>query len=115
VKRVIRFSIAEESIEDMCRANRFNPCLEITFRDKTGMHTHKISAGYGDDIFVYREHEKTFVLSQNTGLGYIGLEVFNGCDQAGDIFLEHHQVITILGRDDLAPFHVIKRMMEFIA
>lgn len=110
MRRIIKYSISKEAFKDMCKARRFNPCLEITFRDKTGRHTHKLSAGYGDDIHVYREDKETFVLSQNTGLGYIGIEVFSGCEKIGDIFLEHHQVIEALGNDNLAQFTIIRRL-----
>jgi len=114
VRKVTNYNISKESFGDMCKAKRFNPCLEITFRDRTGKHTHKLSAGYSDIIHVYREHEETFVLSENSGLGYVGLEVFNGSEKAGDIFLESHQVKEILCRDDLAPFTAIRRLGEYI-
>ena len=114
MKRVTHFSIAKELIEDMCDARKFNPCLEITFRDKTGKHTHKLSAGYSDFIHVYRELGETFVLSENFKMGYFGLEVFNGSEKAGDIFIESHQVKDILGNEALAPANIIKRMMEYI-
>lgn len=114
MRRIRNYSISKENTEDMIRAKRFNPCLEITFRDKSGIHTHKIGSGYSDDICVYRENGITFVLSQNTGLGYIGLEVFEGADKTGEIFLEEHQVIETLGREDLAPFNAIKRLREHV-
>jgi hypothetical protein len=114
VKRVTRFSIAKESIEDMCRAKRFNPCLEITFRDRAGGHTHKLSAGHSDVLDVYRDGTETYVLSHNEGLGYFGLEVFEGAKITGDMFVESHQVKDILGNENLAPFNIIKRMREYI-
>jgi hypothetical protein len=114
VKRVTHFSIAKESIEDMCKARRFNPCLEITFRDRTGIHTHKIGAGHSDTLDVYREGSETLVLSHNHDLGYFGLEIFEGSDKIGNIFIENHQVKETIVRDDLAPFNTIKRMAAHI-
>jgi hypothetical protein len=114
MRRIHRFSINKESIEDMIKAGRFNPCLEITFRDRSGHHTHKLSAGYSDDIHVYREGSETYVLSTNSRLGYVGLEVFEGADKAGAIFLEENQVKDTLGHEDLAPFNAIKRLREHI-
>jgi len=114
MRRVTNYTISKESLEDMCEARRFNPCLAITFRDRTGEHTHKLSAGHSDIIHVYREHTETFVLSENSGLGYFGLEVFNSSEKAGDIFLESHQVKEILCRDDLTPFTVIRRLGEYV-
>jgi len=114
MRKVTNYTISKESLKDMCEAQRFNPCLEITFKDRSGKHTHKLSAGYSDIIYVYREHGETFVLSENSGLSYFGLEVFNGSEKAGHIFLESHQVEEILCRDDLAPFTVIRRLGEYI-
>ena len=114
MKRVKNFIIAKESFEDMCEARRFNPCLEITFRDRRGQHTHKISAGYDDEIHVYREHGETFILTQNQRLGYVGLEVFNGAESVGEIFLQGDNVIETLGRDDLAPFTIIRRLKDYV-
>ncbi len=98
----------------MIKAKRFNPCLEITFRDRSGRHTHKLSAGYDDDLDVYREGAATYILSTNSKLGYIGLEVFAGADKTGEIFVEEYQVKEILGSEDLAPFNAIKRLREDI-
>jgi hypothetical protein len=114
VRRVTNYSIRKESLRDMREAGRFNPCLEITFKDRKGNHTQKLSAGYQDEIHAYREGEYTFVLCQNPRLGYIGLEVFKGEEQTGDIFLEHHHVIEVLERDDLAPHTIINRLKDYV-
>jgi len=114
VRKVKSYAVRKESFEDMIEAKRFNPCLEIIFRDKTGRHTHKISAGYSDDVSVYRENSETFVLSQNHSLGYVGLEAFMGSEKIGDIFLEEHQVKETIGRDDLAPFTIIRSLMDYL-
>jgi hypothetical protein len=110
MRKITNYSISKEPIEDMIEAGRFNPCIQITFRDRRGVHTHKLGAGYKDDIHVYREHGDTFVLTRNCRLGYVGLEVFNGNESVGDIFLQGDNVTEILGRDDLAPFTIIRRL-----
>ena len=114
MRKVSNYTIGKETFDDMLNAGRFNPCLEITFMDQSGKHTHKMSAGYSDEIHVYREHGETFVLSQNRRLGYVGLEVFMGDENVGEIFLEDHQVKEILGKDDLAPFTIIRKLGEYI-
>ena len=114
MRAIKNYTISKESFEDMRKAKRFNPCLEITFQDKKGVHHYKLSAGYEDDIYVYREHQQTFILTQNHRLGYVGLEVFEDDGKAGDIFLEAHQVSDVLGRDDLAPFTIIRRLRDFV-
>lgn len=113
--KVNNYKIQKESFEDMHKAQRFNPNLEITFHDKHGIHTHKISAGYRDDIYVYREHGITFILVHNQYLGYVGLEMFCGKERVGDIFLEYHQIIETLGRCDFAPYTMISRLKEYIS
>ena len=65
MRKIHNFSISKESTDEMIKAGRFNPCLEITFRDRSGKHTHKLSAGYGDYRDVYREGPETYVLSSN--------------------------------------------------
>jgi hypothetical protein len=114
VRKVKKYTISKESFEDMCKAKKFNPSLKITFRDKNGIHHHKLSAGYDDDVYVYREHQETFILTQNSRLGYVGLEVFEGDTKSADIFLEAHQVIEVLGKDDLAPFTMIRRLCDHL-
>ena len=114
MRKIKNYRINKESTEDMIQAKRFNPCLEITFRDRSGQHTHKLSAGYDDDLDVYREGPETYILTTNSRLGYIGLEVFEGADKTAEIFLEEHQVKELIGRDDLASFNAIKRLREHI-
>ena len=114
MRRINRFSISKESYEDMLASRRFNPSLTISFRDKSGQHTHKLSAGYGDVLNVYREGIETYILSTKSMLGYVGLEVLEGPDKTGEFFVEDHQVKEVLGRDNLAPFNVIKRLREHI-
>jgi hypothetical protein len=114
VRKVKRYTISKESFEDMRKAKRFNPCLKITFRDKNGIHHHNLSAGYSDDICVCREHQQTFILTQNPHLGYVGLEAFEGNQRIGDIFLEAHQVIEVLQKDNLAPFTIIRKLRNYV-
>jgi hypothetical protein len=114
MRRVHRFSIQKEDLFDMLHAQRYNPCLEITYRDRFGKHTHKLSAGYWDDVDVYRSGSETYILSSNPKLGYVGLEAFEGPDKIGEMFVHGDQVKEVLGREDLAPFNAIKCLLEYI-
>lgn len=114
MKRVTNYQILKESFEDMCKARRMNASLEITFRDRSGSHLHKIGAGTSDEIHVFREGITTFVLSRNYGLGYFGLEAFNGREKIGEIFIENHQVTETIERDDLDPINVVKRLADYL-
>ncbi len=44
----------------------------------------------------------------------MGLDVFNGAESVGDIFLQGDNVIETLGRDDLAPFTIIRRLKDYV-
>ena len=112
--RVKNYKISKESTDKMIAADRLNPSLESIFRDRHGIHRHKLSAGYSDDIYVYREADLTCVLSINNGIGYMGMEAFEGSQSAGDVFLQGDQVVDVLGRSDLAPFTIIRKLMEII-
>jgi len=114
MRRISNFTISKESVENMIQAGRFNPCLEITFRDRTGKHVHKLSVGYDDVLDVYREGLETYVLSSHCGLGYIGLEILEGSEKIGQMFIEGHEVKETLGSENLAPFTIIKRLRRFI-
>jgi hypothetical protein len=114
MRRINQYIIRKENLFEMLHARRHHPCLEITYRDRTGEYPHKISAGYGDDLDVYREGPVTYILTRNPNLGYIGLEMYEGPDKIGEVFVEAERVTEILGRNDLAPFNIIKRLREYI-
>ncbi len=114
MRKIHNHRISKEDFQEMLHAGRYNPCLVITFKDKSGQHRHKLSAGYQDDIDVYREDSKTFVLSSNFRLDYVGLEVFEGPEKQGSIFLQGDQVKETLGAGKLSPSNAIKRMVEHI-
>lgn len=113
--RRVNCKIVRESFEDMIEVGRLHPSLEVIFRDKKGSHKHKIGAGYSDEVYAFRENGETFILSQNERLGYIGLEVFKGDEQTGDIFIDSHQVEETIVRDDLSPYTIIRRLMPHMA
>ena len=114
MKKITNYQINKELFEAMRKAQRYNPALEIRFRDKSGQHTHTLSAGYDDDLYVYREASETYVLSLNTRLGYVGLQVFDGSDVAGEIFLQDGQVEETIGHLDYAPYTFIRRLREYV-
>ena len=114
MRRVARYTILKESYDDMKKAGRYNPCLEITFRDKSGFHTHKFQAGYEDDIHVFRKNGGTFVLSQNHRLEYVGLELFQGDSQTATLFFQNGAARDVLGKMDLAPFTIIRWLLNYI-
>jgi hypothetical protein len=114
MRKLKHYEISWESPDDMHAAGRFNPALEITFHIGRDQYKHKISAGNADYIHVYRMGDQFFVLSVNGALGYVVLEVFARADSIGNIFLQGDQVQETLGRDNLSPPAMIRRLLEFI-
>ena len=114
MKRMKNHSISKESTDEMIAAGRFNPSLEIVFEDSSGIHRNKLSAGYSDEIHIYSEGSLICILSINNRIGYIGLEVFDGDQPFGDIFLQGEQILEALGKNNLSPFTIIRRLMAFI-
>ena len=115
MRKVKSYRIFKESTEEMIAAGRFHPSLKITFIDKSGRHTHRLTSGYADENHVYRSDDLTCVLSVNERLNYVSLQVFNGEDSAGDMFLYGDQISETLGRIDLAPFTIIRRLLQVIS
>ncbi len=112
MRKVNNYNINQESTEDMIKAGRFNPSLEIILQDKSGRY--KLSAGYGDDVEVYSEGAEIFIFYANEMLGYVGLEIFVGSEKQGEIFLEEYELKDVLGRRNLASFNVIKHLRNYI-
>ena len=112
--RKVNYNTGYESWDDMYEAQRYNRSLELTFKDKTGTHTHKISAGNSDSLDVYQEGSETFLLSRNYGLHYIGLEVFEGDALIGDVFFESGAVDELKIKLSAAPYNLIKRLLGHI-
>jgi len=112
--RKVDHQLQREPFKDMVAAGRLNPCLEITFRDKQGKHTHKIGAGYSDEVSVFRENGTTYILSHNPALGYAGLEAFDGDEKTGDVFLQGDPLLDLLGDKDLSPVQLAYELSVFI-
>jgi hypothetical protein len=115
--KAIKFDIQRESWDDMHQSGRYNRGLEVTFRDFLGTHTVKVGAGYSDDWYVYQELNATYFLSMNTGLGYVGLEIFEGDEKVWEMFLQtDYNLESVLGKKglDLAPYNIIKAMLNYM-
>jgi len=87
------------------------------FRDRTGKH--RVFVGYGtfDYIDVYREGSLTFILCRNPRQGYVGMQVCEGSDCIGDIFLQStEQVDELLGKGgiDKSGWRIAKILASYI-
>ena len=114
MNKVTNFIITNECLKDQLKARRHYPSLEITFRDKGGLHKHKISSGRADEIHVFRENGVTMVLSRNPRLEYAGLEAFEGDEKINDVFLTGSELLAALGEDDLEPARMMHVLREWL-
>lgn len=114
MNKVTHFIITNECLKDQLKARRYNPSLEITFRDKGGLHKHKISSGRADEIHVFRENGVTMVLSRNLRLKYAGLEAFQGGEKINDILLTGSELLAAFGEEDLEPSRMIRVLKEWL-
>lgn len=108
------FTIAKESLKDQIAGRRYHPSLEITFRDRWGLHKHKIAAGYSDEIHVFRHQGRTLVLAFNPRLGYAGLEAFQGAERINEVFLNGSEMLAAFGEKDLKPARMAVILQEWL-
>ena len=112
MRKFKNYTLTEETHEEQRAAGRYNPATVITFRDKRGQHRHALGKGTEDAIDVYRESGLYYVLTRNYRLEYVGLEVFEGADAVGDIFMQSAvdtNEVDING----APYNLIKHLLQW--
>lgn len=114
MNKITHFIITNECLKDQLRARRHHPALEITFRDKRGLHKHKILSGRADEIHVFRENGLTMVLSRNPRLEYAGLQAFEGDAKINDVFLTGSELLAALGENDLEPERMVHVLKEWL-
>ncbi len=88
----------------------------LTYRDKGGIHAVELMAGRLDEIEVFRESGKVYVLCWNEKHRYAGIEMFRGQERIGDVFLESGDVETALGRKglELTSISMVKRLAKHL-
>lgn len=106
----------------------YGPSKTMTFKDGSGEHMVTLSAGMGDDITVFQDEGarasivspgypiRTYLLAVNTGLPYVGLEVFEGDEAVGSVFLQEWEVEDRLGKRgaDLNPRTIVQRLIPYL-
>lgn len=108
--------LLKESFDSQWAAKRLNPATEAHFRANRKSHVITLDSGDSDRIRFYREDEYFLVLSQNFGLHYIGLQVYNTdtkeCEQS--LFLSGDDVDAFLGENafDRADITLAKWMFN---
>lgn len=73
MRRINKYSIQSETLQEQLAAGRFNQALVLTYRG----HRYLLSAGRSDIIRVYSDGPALLVLSINERDGYAGLQEFD--------------------------------------
>ena len=101
--------LVQETWNEQRDAGRFNPGLQIHI----GTLHLPIGAGSSDDVHLFQEDGEYYVLSVNTGLQYVGLQIFSATGELLDYsFLDtEYQIAENVGNiDALTPMTICKRL-----
>ena len=109
---ITKYLLERESFEKQLSAGRYNPAYEIVFWDDNGVHRHTICSGSSDEIYVFRQENMTIVLSVNNGLGYVGIEVFEGEERIADAFYQEWHADDMLGNEELMPVEIAEILLN---
>jgi hypothetical protein len=110
MRKLKNYQIEKEDISNMVKAGRFNPALELTYKNNTVT----ISAGYSDSISVYEEDKVIYILTYNDRLRYIGLEIVEENTIVGDIFLQSPEEVIGPNWENKADYNLIKILRNYI-
>lgn len=109
------YQLGWESFDQMLKAGRHNKSRAIYIKNKMA----PLNAGNEDRVFVYYNDNHICVLSLNTRLGYIGLDVFDKeLRLQSDIFINkdsylYYETISDIGID--ADEHsLLNRLYNFV-
>ncbi len=115
------FRIVHESIRDMRDSGRMNPAQVIVCQG----HALTIGAGTSDNLTVFTDDidNTLYVLSTNSMLDYLGLEIFdlNDGEQVGEVFLQFESdlqgINDMLGMDwqYASEEQIIDKLLEYTA
>ena len=76
-----------------------------------------LQAGTSDDVEVYREEGSFHVLTLNSGLGYLGLEVFQEgtLEAQGEVFIQNSDELQ-MSKDpfEYSPHYLIRTLQEYL-
>ncbi len=106
MKRLKSYSLEPKPSEDYNRPR-------LTYRDKRGMHSVEVNTGKMHELRVYREGEKTYVLTFNSLYGCAGLQVFHGNEELGEVFLQNRKGLeSVLGKKalEVTLLSMVRRM-----
>lgn len=108
------YTVDRESWESMNAAGRYNPAWELTYSLPGGeLHTVTLGAGSSDALAVFHEAGRVYVVTSNDGLGYVGLQVFEGSEEVAETFMDSGQGDTTDYILELTPIWQAKRLADW--
>jgi hypothetical protein len=113
MKAIHNYRLEDETFEEQFAARRHNPAQVLVVGDRR----FSLGAGTSDDIHAFEHEQYIYVVSMNTGLDYVGLQIFAPDDSdAGEIFLqgewEYREILGPRGLD-LSPRTIANRLQEY--
>ena len=116
MKEFLDYTIRKEDLNTQHGAGRYNPALEIVYTIDNVKYINTLSAGYRDDINVYlnKQTDSLYVLTENSGLEYMGLEIFNKGENCGDVFLNSSDLETDFDLFDMSNIDKIDYLENYI-
>ena len=82
--RAFAYTTRQESADSRSRAGRYNPSRVLRWQVRNRKYRAVMPCGSSDEWEAFREGPEIFIVSRNTGLGYVGLSRFDW-DSQGDI------------------------------
>lgn len=104
-----KYTVRDEDLDDAFPGTRYNPGQVLEYRSKHGKHKVLLDAGSYDDVTVFREGQFTVVLSENTSLDYIGIQVFDDTEEKGN---EHDERMDLFLQGDESASELLGRKWE---
>jgi predicted regulator of Ras-like GTPase activity (Roadblock/LC7/MglB family) len=115
MRRFKNYELQNEDILTQMAAGRYNPAIELKYSLNKRQYTVMLSAGQSDRITIYREGNTLYVLSTNYNLGYIGLEIFEKGEIAGELFIDNpEEQLLIKNWESKSEVYLIKLLNEYI-
>lgn len=109
-------TITHETWDEAYQAGRYIRALTLAYKLEDTAHRVTLSAGESDHLDTLTDGRAAYVITTNSGLGYVGIEVFADGLLTGDVFFDGNKVGESLGDDawDVSPTELLDRLLPFL-
>ena len=80
----------------------------LEFNTGLGIFTHELQAGASDEISVFEEDGRAYVLARNYRVGYVSLEIFHEDEAGCSVFDQSDAALPVLG---MTPHNAINHLL----